>query len=139
MGKVASAARLAQDDGLREPTVAVVIRCGNAQDASMRFVRGSALRWGMSLALLLPVIALYACGISAEGDSPVSIQYDQPSYMALRAEVLRRRFSISSTAIRSAPILHTPAIYFQIHLLVLGFFRAITGCDPRPALCDLRI
>jgi hypothetical protein len=60
---------------------AVVTESGNAQDASMRFVRGSALRWWVSFALLLPVIALYTCEYLRGGFTGF-IQYDQPYYMA---------------------------------------------------------
>jgi len=82
----------------------------------------------MSLALLLPVIALYACEYLRGGFTGF-IQYDQPSYMAFARKFFDGGFHFLYGNPFS-PDPHTPAIYFQIHLLVLGFLQAITGCDP---------
>jgi hypothetical protein len=94
----------------------------------MLFVRGSALRWWASLALLLPVIALYACEYLT-GWFTGFIQYDQPYYMANAREFFDGGFHFLYGNPFS-PDPHTPEIYFQIHLLVLGLVQVVTGCDP---------
>lgn len=94
----------------------------------MRFVRGSALRWWVSFALLLPVIALYACEYLRGGFTGF-IQYDQPYYMANARKFFDGGFHFLYGNPFS-PDPQTPAIYFQIHLFVLGLVQAVTGCDP---------
>jgi hypothetical protein len=87
----------------------------------------------VSLALLLPVIALYACEylhVDADGATFTGfIQYDQPYYMADARKFFDGGFHLLYGNPFS-PDPHTPRIYFQIHLLVLGFVQAITGVDP---------
>ena len=97
----------------------------------MLFTRGSALRWWASLALLLPVIALYACEYLGSDGRTFSgfIQYDQPYYMANAEKFFQGGFHFLYGNPFS-PDPHTPAIYFQIHLFVLGWVQSITGCDP---------
>lgn len=97
----------------------------------MRFVRGSALRWWVSLVLLLPVIALYACEyLGGDGRTFTGfIQYDQPYYMSNARKFFDGGFHFLYGNPFS-PDPRTPAIYFQVHLLALGFLQAITGCDP---------
>ncbi|MCE0522517.1 MAG: hypothetical protein LV480_06365 [Methylacidiphilales bacterium] len=85
----------------------------------------------MSLALLLPVIALYACEY-LRGDGATFtgfIQYDQPYYMANAREFFDGGFHFLYGNPFS-PDPNTPAIYFQIHLLALGLVQTVTGCDP---------
>ncbi len=97
----------------------------------MRFNRGAALRWGVSLALLLPVIALYA-GEYLGGNGRTFtgfIQYDQPYYMANARKFFDGGFHFLYGNPFS-PDPRTPAIYFQVHLFVLGLIQALTGCDP---------
>ena len=94
----------------------------------MRFVRGPEFRGLASFALLLPVIALYACEYQREGFTGF-IQYDQPYYMANARKFFDGGFHfLYGNPFSADP--GTPAIYFQIHLLVLGLVQAITGCDP---------
>jgi len=94
----------------------------------MRFDRPSALRWWVSLALLLPVIVLYACEYSRGGFTGF-IQYDQPYYMANARQFFDGGFHfLYGNPFSADP--QTPAIYFQIHLFVLGLVQAVTGCDP---------
>jgi hypothetical protein len=82
----------------------------------------------MSFALLLPVIGLYACEYLRGGFTGF-IQYDQPSYMAHAQKFFEGGFHfLYGNSFSPDP--KTPAIYFQIHLLGLGFLQAITGCDP---------
>lgn len=89
------------------------------------------LRWWVSLALLLPVIALYAGEyLGANGRTFTGfIQYDQPYYMADARKFFDGGFHFLYGNPFS-PDPQTPRIYFQIHLLVLGFVEAIMGCDP---------
>jgi hypothetical protein len=94
----------------------------------MHFVRHPALRWWASLALLLPVIVLYACEYLRGGFTGF-IQYDQPYYMANARKFFDGGFHFLYGNPFS-PDPGTPAIYFQIHLLVLGLVQAVTGCDP---------
>jgi len=97
----------------------------------MRFDRPAALRWWVSLALLLPVIVLYAANyLRGDGTSFTGfIQYDQPYYMADAEKFFQGGFHVLYGNPFS-PDPQTPAIYFQIHLLVLGWVQAVTGCDP---------
>ncbi|HEV3272360.1 MAG TPA: hypothetical protein VGZ93_09290 [Candidatus Methylacidiphilales bacterium] len=85
----------------------------------------------MSLALLLPVIGLYACEyLRGDGRAFTGfIQYDQPYYMADAREFFDGGFHLLYGNPFS-PDPHTPQIYFQIHLFVLGLAEAATGCDP---------
>lgn len=101
---------------------------GNAQNETMRFVRHPAFRWWLSLALLLPVIALYACEYLRGGFTGF-IQYDQVYYMVNARKLFEGGFHLLYGNPFS-PDPRTPAIYFQIHLLVLGFLQSVTGCDP---------
>lgn len=97
----------------------------------MRFVRGPASRWWVSLALLLPVLVLYASEyLRGDGRAFTGfIQYDQPYYMANARKFFDGGFHFLYGNPFS-PDPQTPAIYFQIHLLVLGLVQKITGCDP---------
>jgi hypothetical protein len=97
----------------------------------MRFVSPGALRWWVSLALLLPVIALYACEYGrGDGTSFTGfIQYDQPYYMANARKFFDGGFHFLYGNPFS-PDPHTAAIYFQVHLFALGLVQAVTGCDP---------
>jgi hypothetical protein len=94
-------------------------------------VSHSSFRWWVSLALLLPVIVLYACEyFGANGNTFTGfIQYDQPYYMANARKFFDGGFYLLYGNPFS-PDPNTPRIYFQIHLLVLGFLQFITGCDP---------
>jgi hypothetical protein len=97
----------------------------------MRFVCRPALRWWVSLALLLPVIALYACDyLDGKGSTFTGfIQYDQAYYMANARKFFDGGFHFLYGNPFS-PDPQTPKIYFQIHLLMLGLVQRITGCDP---------
>jgi hypothetical protein len=92
---------------------------------------GALLRWAASLALLLPVIALYACEfLRGDGRSFTGfIQYDQVSYMADARKFFDGGFHFFYGNPFS-PDPQTPAIYFQIHLFVLGLVEKVTGWDP---------
>ena len=57
------------------------------------------------------------------------IQYDQPYYMADARKFFDGGFHFLYGNPFS-PDPGTPAIYFQIHLFVLGWIEAVTGCDP---------
>jgi hypothetical protein len=94
----------------------------------MRFDRGAALRWWASLLLLMPVVALYACEYG-RGDFTGFIQYDQPYYMANARKFFDGGFHLLYGNPFS-PDPHTPAIYFQPHLFLLGLIWKITGGDP---------
>jgi hypothetical protein len=96
----------------------------------MRFTPAS-LRWWASLALLLPVIVLYASEyLGATGSSFTGfIQYDQPYYMANARNIFEGGFHFFYGNPFS-PDPDTPRIYFQVHLWVLGLVQAVTGCDP---------
>ena len=97
----------------------------------MYWVRGATLRWWASLILFLPVVALYACEYLGGGGGTFTgfIQYDQPYYMANARKFFDGGFHFFYGNPFS-PDPQTPSIYFQIHLLVLGAIRALTGCDP---------
>src|ERR1700677_5134191 len=89
------------------------------------------LRWLVSLALLLPVILLYAANYLRDDGSSFTgfIQYDQSSYMA----DARKSFDGGFHFLYSNPFspdAHSPGIYFHAHLFVLGLIRALTGADP---------
>ena len=90
-----------------------------------------ARRWAASLALFLPVIALYVCEY-LRGDGRCFtgfIQYDQASYMANARAYFDGGFHLFYGNPYS-PDPNTPRIYFQIQLLLLGFVQKVTGWDP---------
>jgi hypothetical protein len=93
--------------------------------------RQRALRWGVSLALFLPVIVLYLCEyLRWDGRSFTGfIQYDQASYMANARAYFHGGFHLFYGNPYS-PDPDTPRIYFQIQLLMLGFVQWVTGWDP---------
>ncbi len=93
--------------------------------------RNSALRWAASLLLFLPVIALYACEyLRPDGRTFTGfIQYDQPSYMSDARAFFDDGFHLFYGNPFS-PDPNTPRIYFQIHLLLLGFVQKVMGWDP---------
>lgn len=94
----------------------------------MPLLRPPALRWWVCLALLLPVIVLYAAEYLRGGFTGF-IQYDQPYYMANARKFFDGGFHFLYGNPFS-PDLQTPTIYFQIHLFVLGLAQAVTGWDP---------
>lgn len=98
----------------------------------MRDSRHSAFRWLASLALLLPVAALYLAhylllpeGLYAHG----FIQYDQPYYMANAREHFDNGFSLLYR-LPFTPNYETPALYIQPLSLLYGLLLHITGIDP---------
>jgi hypothetical protein len=91
--------------------------------------RESALRWAASVALMLPVIVLYAAEYLRGDGFTGFIQYDQPSYMADARKYFDGGFHLFYGNPFS-PNPDTPAIYFQIHLFVLGLIEKVTGWDP---------
>jgi hypothetical protein len=93
--------------------------------------RKNGWRWGISLALFLPVIVLYACEyLRGDGRSFTGfIQYDQAYYMANARKIFEGGFHFFYNNPYSADP-NTPRIYFHFHLLFLGIMEHITGWDP---------
>ena len=90
------------------------------------------LRWAVALALLTPVILLYAAhylllpeGLFAHG----FIQYDQPYYMANAREHFDNGFSLLY-GLPFSPDYDTPQVYFQPLSLAFGAILELTGVDP---------
>ena len=94
--------------------------------------RAELLRWAVALALLAPVIALYAAHyllLPQELFAHGFIQYDQPYYMANAREHFDGGFSLTYGLPFSTDY-DTPRIYVQPLSLLLGTVWELTRFDP---------
>jgi hypothetical protein len=94
--------------------------------------RGDCL-WLLSVALFLPVIALYAAHL-IPGPSGVSgtgfLQYDQPYYMAIARKYFDDGGLSLTYGLPFSPDPSTPRVYFQPLTFALGLFEYVSGADP---------
>lgn len=89
--------------------------------------------WGLSFALFLPVIALYAAHFVAQPNGAFGtgfLQYDQPYYMAIARKYFDDGGLSLSYGLPFSPDPSTPRIYFQPLTFALGLIEYSSGADP---------
>ncbi len=89
--------------------------------------------WGLSFALFLPVIALYAAHFIPGPNGAFGtgfLQYDQPYYMAIARKYFDDGGLSLTYGLPFSPDPSTPRVYFQPLTFALGLIEYLTGADP---------
>jgi hypothetical protein len=89
--------------------------------------------WLLSVALFLPVIALYAAHLipAPSGASGTGfLQYDQPYYMAIARKYFDDGGLSLTYGLPFSPDPSTPRVYFQPLTFALGVLEYVSGADP---------